>query len=773
MKKPKLGDLLKNRTRSYSAQAALTSLGVHLLIALLAGSIVAVRYVQRQNAELVARTEARPKLERKKIQAVARVEQVQKKAVTSKLTSKKVSFANPEFALPDTGRIASLKPQKLNLPGADAGRVLKNLAHLSGIGPARINFFGLRAESEKVVLVIDASSDMLSPRTGGPATYDYIKRELQRITAEMKPAMLFNLIFHDGSRVWMFRPELVPAAPETVAEVATWIQSVNSNLPSGGLRPEQHNYQPPVVYETAVGTDAVGWLLALQAALEQQPDTVLMLGTGWGRLRVSAEKADRMRELALWEVLTQNNLVSGAAALSEDRKQMEELLRGAITAMKQEERQRASKKAASGFIRDISQYIEYSKSQVMDHVETVYKQAYQAYRLSRPEIQFVTLTANDSRPAAADATRNLSALMVRYKGAVSQFRRDGLAADSQAASVESGESVAVAAADSTNAPAASFFAMPVAGSRVAFVLEASPALLSEANGGAPVGSLIKEQLLAGVAGLPEGTEFNVIAHDGRQVALFRPAPVPAGSNTLETLRAWLNPLLCDASKGLPGGQAAAVQVKNYPTVVGSDASGWLLAAQLAMSQQVDSIFCVGSSWGGFPLSRPKARQLLDFTIWEAWSSPETTVETADGQEVDVQPTRAVSSALSVDANLPADKRQRDALLKSAFQAISKEDQARKAKGLPPAFVRDILSYIAYTPAQLSEHVAAVAQAEYSSAKPALNFVCVLPAKSAPTEMPRHISGLAEESGGSALLFRGAATPDEMIRLNPALQAPAE
>ena len=71
MKKQNLSTFLKNKTRSYSAQAAITSFAVHLLLIIFAGSIVAVRYVQKQNAELIARTEARPKMERKKLQAPA------------------------------------------------------------------------------------------------------------------------------------------------------------------------------------------------------------------------------------------------------------------------------------------------------------------------------------------------------------------------------------------------------------------------------------------------------------------------------------------------------------------------------------------------------------------------------------------------------------------------------------------------------------------------------------------------------------------------------
>ncbi|MFA7369727.1 MAG: hypothetical protein WC334_08800, partial [Kiritimatiellales bacterium] len=618
MKKRNLSTLLKNKTRSYSAQAAITSFVIHLLIIIFAGSVVAVRYVQKQNAELIARTENRPKLERKKLQASARVEQLQKRALTSKLVSKKVSVANPEFVLPDTGKIGALKTQKLRLPGADAGRALNSLSRAPGIGPSRIDFFGVRAEGEKVVFIIDASAAMLDERTGGAATYEYIKDELSKIVSGLKPAMLFNLVFYDQQRVYMFRPNLVPATRETAGELTEWMQAVNRDPAQAGLLPEQNNYQAPVLYDTAVGADAQGWLLALQAALEQQSDTVMILGPGWGHHHISPEKATRLLDYALWELLA-GNVISGAPALTADRKLRDDLLKEAATAIQQEEKLHATKTGPAGFVRNIARYVEYSKTQILDHLDSVCQAGYSARGLSKPNIYYVCLAETANQVVAGATTRYLWALTGKYNGKLEFLRRDSGAA---VANAESPVSPAEEVPESK--PVVSpvdFFSIQGTGSRIAFVLDASPGMLTEERGGVASYSFIKEQMLKCAAGIQTGAQFNVILHDGQQIALFQPQMVPADPASIAALNEWLQPVNSDLTKaGLPENTVNKAPVTDYGTVIGTDSSGWLLAMQAAMEQQADLIFMTGSGWGDQPVSREKGRKLLDFSVWNSWGS---------------------------------------------------------------------------------------------------------------------------------------------------------
>ena len=741
MKKRNLSTLLKSKTRSYSAQAAITSFAVHLLLILFAGSIVAVRYVQKQNAELIARTESRPKLERKKLQApVARVEHLQQRSLTSKLVSKKVSFANPKFILPDTGKIGSLKTQKLSLPGANAGRALSGLNRIAGIGPSSIDFFGVRAEGEKVVFIIDASAIMMDDRTGGPATYDYIKGELSKIVSKLKPAMLFNLIFYDQQRVYMFRPNLVPASHENTAALTEWVTAVNSDPAQAGLLPEQNNYKASVNYETAIGSDAQGWLLALQAAFEQQSDAVMILGSGWGHHRIGPEKATRLLDYAMWELLV-GNTIGSAPALASDRKLRDDLLKEASTAIQQDEKLRTAKTIPVGFVRDIAQYVEYSKTQVLEHLDSVCQSSYSASGLSKPKISFVCLTETANRVVAGGVLRYLSSVTGRYNGQLEFFRRDPVGTEKSTS-----QTAEVAEFKPIVSPV-SFLGIESTGSRIAFILDTSEDMLSEESGGTFSYGFIKDQLIRGVEGIQTGVQFNVILHDGSRLALFQPQMVLATPENIAALKNWLQPVDSDmGASGLPETLVSKISLKDYGTIIGADSSGWVRALQAAMEQKSDVIFMTGTGWGDQMVNREKGHKLLDFSVWNAWISGTTLVSddpesvdeegnVVDNTSVSTTTTPAGGTAIG-EITLKPDKKQRDAILKEALKAIEKENQLNKEQGVAQPFVRDVLSYLRYTATQISDHLNVVAQSAYASggttattAKPVINFICLAPAQS--------------------------------------------
>lgn len=791
MKKRNLSTLLKSKTRSYSAQAAITSFAVHLLLILFAGSIVAVRYVQKQNAELIARTESRPKLERKKLQApVARVEQLQQRSLTSKLVSKKVSFANPKFILPDTGKIGSLKTQKLSLPGANAGRALSSLNRIASIGPSSIDFFGVRAEGEKVVFIVDASAAMLDDRTGGPATYDCIKSELSKIVSKLKPAMLFNLIFYDQQRVYMFRPNLVPASRENAGALTEWVNTVNGDPAQAGLLPEQNNYKTSVSYETAIGSDAQGWLLALQAAFEQQSDTVLILGSGWGHHRIGPEKATRLLDYAMWELLI-GNTISSAPALASDRKLRDDLLKEASIAIQQDEKLRTAKTIPVGFVRDIAQYVEYSKTQVLEHLDSVCQSSYSASGLSKPRVSFVCLTETANRVVAGGALRYLSSVTGRYNGQLDFFRRDPVSAEKSALQPDE------VAESKPTVPPVTFLGTESTGSRIVFILDASEGMLSEESGGTFSYGFIKDQLIRSVAGIQTGVQFNVILHNGPQLALFQPQMVPATPENIAALKDWLLPVDNDPLKpGIPENLVSNLPVKDYGTVIGTDSSGWLRALQVAMAQKSDVIFMTGTGWGDQMVNREKGHKLLDFSVWNAWISGATIAsddsESADedGNVVDnssvATTTTSVSSTAIGEITLKPDKKQRDAILKEALKAIEKENQLNKEQGVVQPFVRDVLSYLRYTANQISDHLNVIAQSAYASSggttaatKPVINFICLAPAQSDDSDTgDRNLRKLTADYGGNLVLFRGAGSKEEMKSLNRGLelidwQIPAE
>jgi hypothetical protein len=254
--------------------------------------------------------------------------------------------------------------------------------------------------------------------------------------------------------------------------------------------------------------------------------------------------------------------------------------------------------------------------------------------------------------------------------------------------------------------------------------------------------------------------------------------VSVSSETVAALRAWLDPVNSDPSTaGITDDIATDVLAQSYGTIIGADASGWLLAVQTAVEQQADVVLVAGAGWGNPLLNRVKGRKLIDFSIWDTWGSGgtagvagEDVVEAAEDGTETVTSTSgsAGAAALGTITGLEKDKQQRDALLKETLKAITQEDQLRKAKGLPQPFVRDIFSYLRYTAPQVGEHLNTVIQEK--SGAPSISFVCLLPSEGKPpADTVRNLRKLTAEHGGSLILFRGADNTEDLKRLNRDLQ----
>ncbi|MFA7257206.1 MAG: hypothetical protein WC047_06510, partial [Kiritimatiellales bacterium] len=384
----------------------------------------------------------------------------------------------------------------------------------------------------------------------------------------------------------------------------------------------------------------------------------------------------------------------------------------------------------------------------------------------------------------------LSAVTGRYNGQLEFFRRDPVAGS---AGSDAQTTVEVAESKPVVSPV-TFFGVAGTGARIAFILDASESMVSDENGGTFSYSFIKDQVLKGVEGLQSNVQFNVILHNGQQLALFQPQMVPAVPENIAALKVWLLPVDSDPLKpGFPENPANGFPVKDYGTIVGVDSSGWVRALQAAMEQKSDVVFMTGTGWGEQMVNREKGHKLLDFSVWDSWISG-ATIAGDDTQDVDEEgnvvdtssaPTTTTSAngAAIGQISLKPDKKQRDALLKEALKAIEEENKLRKAQGLPQPFVRDVLSYLRYTPAQIRDHLNTVIQSEYAPGgviKPVINFVCLVPAESGDggIETDRNLRKLTGDYEGSLVVFHGADTKEKLRDLNRSLdsvdwQIPAE
>lgn len=763
IKKEKFSSLLKGRIRSYSAQAAVVTAAVHLLLILFAGSVVAVRYVQKQNAQLTASTEPRPRLERRKLQSPARIEQLQKRALTSRIVSKNVSFSNPEFVFPDTGVPGVLKTQKSGLPGFDAGRALHTLSRSPGIRPSYINFFGIRGESEKAVFIVDASSSMLGSSTGGAAVYEYIKNELVRITSELNPAVLFNLILYDGQRVALFRSQLVPATKENTGALAGWLQEVNSDPSCPGLPEEKNNYRrPEEPYKTAVGADAACWLLALQAAFEQKADSIFLLCAEWGNHSISPEKRRLLRDFSLWELLSGGGQVSvhGSPALRDDRKLRDDLLKQAVETIQKDEELRKKTGLSSDFLHDIPSYIQYPGDQILAHAATVCRAQYTSIAAAEPQVHVVRLLAEGETGKADYFTVHMRDLIRKYKGEFGVFSSEQ-ALRKQKTFAQFDDSKPSSSSAEIKPPeipvsAVKLLGLEASGSRVIFVLDASAGMLSLKTGGTNTYALIKRHIAGAVSQLQPGTLFNVIAYDGKQVVRFhnQMMAAPGGSGLTE----WLAGLNSNAARpGLTPAQNNYTPLRTYETAVGADIQSLPYALQAALEEQADAIFIISTGIGSHPVSPEKAIRMLDFSIWNSLGGASGNPEEEDESGNPVRGSGTAASAGGQLQPLQQDRRMYAALLKQTLDRIAAEKKARQDAGLPPGFVPDILNSIEYPRGQVLGHISTVCNLYYVSQGldiPAIHFLCLQEdtARSS-KEAARDLIGLTKPYNGTVRFFQ--------------------
>jgi hypothetical protein len=712
----------------------------------------------------------------------AKLEKIQQTSRQPKIVSRRVSVASPTFTAPDMGKVGKLSTQKFSLPFPGTGRDFSALTRGLGIGAPQIKFFGIRAEGEKFIFIIDASADMYAEEIGGLPVCEYVKEQVMQTVEQMSASVLFNAVLYDGEKISMFSPQMVPVTGANRAALQEWIAPTLSDPSNPGLPEEQNNYQPEKPYETAMGDDASGWLRSIQASFEQRPDTVFIVSPGWGVHRISREKGQRLLDFSLWELLSSGGAqsVKGSEALREDRELRDDLLKQAVEAIDDQEKLRDLAGDPQKFLHDLLDYIQYSEKQILDHADAVAQAQYTPYQLAPPRVNFVRLMPEKGMAAAADTdTTHLRELVRRYSGELKLVNGTDVL-ERQVASCGTEDSSdsdeQVENADGPEASDVNFLGVDLEGGKIAFLLDASVDMVNEKSGGTNAYAFIKDQLLKTVDTMSTGTLFNVIAYDGHKVGLFRPEMTSVPD---EDLTDWLAGL--DSTVDYPGlsdDQNNYVPPQIYETAISSDVSGLPLALQAAMEQGAESIVVVSTGMGHLPVGREKARRLLDFSIWDALGASASTTGTTEEENEDEEGDSTIETVSSSGGSssgglltpLKQDRQQRTALIRLALQRIAAEKKEREAAGLPLGFVHDILDYIEYTPAQALDHLKTVGDINYALADgedpalPEINVVCLLQGPGKPArETMRDLRGVLDTFGGGNPKFLRGADSDEKIR----------
>jgi len=401
-----------------SSEAAAISIGIHALLIIFAGSIVAIKYVQKRDAAFAGENIARPKLERRELQMPVKVQNLQKKSRRPKVTSRMASVSQASFSLPDMLGLGNIGGG-FDRSGGERSLSSMGSAGSLGFGISGVNFFGAKSKGEKMVFILDAGKMMVEDRRGGYFTYKFAKDRLNKMIDRMRSATLFNVMVYVGRESVMFRPKLVPATPENREALKKWLAPLNST-PSvvGKINNLFGQYNPPIEYEASELTRLGDWMRPVQAAMEQKADNIFILCSGYGAQHVPDEEIIQrygVESEAKW----QESRGWGPEKLVAYKRERKRWKAKAREQLAKENKARAAKDQPPKIVADWWYYIRrelkwdvpgdmptlqghfakygYKPDQLIGHLDAVYEFNYVPKKLKKPAIHIVKLIAADGR----------------------------------------------------------------------------------------------------------------------------------------------------------------------------------------------------------------------------------------------------------------------------------------------------------------------------------------------------------------------------------------
>lgn len=153
-------------------------------------------------------------------------------------------------------------------------------------------------------------------------------------------------------------------------------------------------------------------------------------------------------------------------------------------------------------------------------------------------------------------------------------------------------------------PEINVFGVRSKGEKVYIMLDASNEMMYDEMGGIPAYTIIKNELVSILSGLPPTALFNVAVFDSWRTYQIFPKLVPASSANVSKVEAWLEPLnTVRPGMGVdewgprtlgPGGMPSE---ENFITGKFQRTELWHRPSMLAMQQQADAVFVLTSWWG--------------------------------------------------------------------------------------------------------------------------------------------------------------------------------
>ena len=286
---------------------------VHILLGIVLGGITVVRYLipdEAQFEEPPKSVEEQPPPDVKiEIKPQPRsTEQPMRNLQTRQVGN--ITIAEIAVDLPSMGDSFSVKSSDV---GAfkNSSKLMNGSRKQLELGTSQVNVFGIKAQAERILFIIDTNRQMLSDKKGGLNSYRVIKEEITEMVANLNTGTLFNVMLKDGTKTILFKPKLITAGSKSHSELVKWITPINSNAQKPGLdavkgakRPSLRTLTKEEVHKALlISGRGNGTVFITQYALEQDIDTVFFI-TGYHQGFEDVRRDFNEKEKREWQAIT-------------------------------------------------------------------------------------------------------------------------------------------------------------------------------------------------------------------------------------------------------------------------------------------------------------------------------------------------------------------------------------------------------------------------------------------------------------------------------------
>lgn len=288
----KKNQFFSNHSKS---SAAVVTLGLHALLAIIAFSFVAVTVITKDDQKFEAKQVTRPRMTLKKLQVPVKIKKSPPKPKLRKriVVNPNVNRDIPDIKMPE---ISGIKGGMGNAGGTGLG----GLGASIGFSMPEFNLFGIKGKGERVFLILDAQGYIMVDAYGGIPAYNVLKDELLTLLEGLNPTTLFNICVWDGPGASIAFKKMVPASKSNLKKARNWLEPLNTvkssngghsfglgTLGSGGYMVEEDYAEIEPLKVPPRGP-----LKSMLSSMQQQADTVFYLTNGNGAPSYQVEAAD-------------------------------------------------------------------------------------------------------------------------------------------------------------------------------------------------------------------------------------------------------------------------------------------------------------------------------------------------------------------------------------------------------------------------------------------------------------------------------------------------